>query len=270
MMKRSAVKIIAAAIVLMASCALAEVQDFGSYTVDVIDGWTAVPQGETVYFIKNDNSASWSVMFGEVPGGASVEQYARDIMTQTKGTNFSDNGKGAYEFTFTNQNGQATSVVITSMGGSKFMQWGVTGMDKAENEIRRLINSMTAKEAAPVKILNSKYFTFAVPGGWNGYEIDETSVRVEKDDESASMYVEIEDLDGWEADDLAEFYAKEHNAKDLEKEGSTYTFSYEEDGRLNVASFRTDGKIYVLVINTANDKAGFDAIAKLRGVLKRK
>ncbi|MBQ2616619.1 MAG: hypothetical protein IJG51_02855 [Synergistaceae bacterium] len=141
---------------------------------DVIDGWTAVPQGETVYFVKNDNSASWSVMFGEVPGG------------------------------------------------------------------------------------------------WNGYEIDETSVWVEKDDESASMYVEFADLDGWEADDLAEFYAKEYNAKDLKKEDSTYTFSYEEDGWLNAASLGSDGKVYVLVINTAYDKAGFDAIAKLRGAIKRK
>ena len=42
--------------------------------------------------------------------------------------------------------------------------------------------------------------------GWDGFEIDETSVKVENDDETASMYVEIEDLDDWEPDDLAEFY----------------------------------------------------------------
>ena len=258
------------AVVMAASSALAAVQDFGSYTVDVIDGWTAVSQGDTVYFVKNDNSASWSVMFGEVPGGASVEQYARDVMKQTKGSNFSDNGKGAYEFTFMNQNGQTTSVVITSMGGSKFMQWGVTGMDKAGNEIRQLINSMTLKKVQPVNTLNSKYFTFDIPEGWNGYEIDETSVRVEREDESASMYVEMADLDDWEPDDLAEFYAKEHKAKDLKKDGGSWSFSYEEDGKINVATFGTGEGVYVLIIQTANDKSGFDAIAKLRGALKRK
>lgn len=47
-----------------------------------------------------------------------------------------------------------------------------------------------------MKTLSTKYFTFVVPKGWNGFEIDETSVKVENDDETASMYVEIEDLDG--------------------------------------------------------------------------
>lgn len=39
--------------VFTASAAFAVVQDFGEYTVDVIDGWTALRQGETVYFVKS-------------------------------------------------------------------------------------------------------------------------------------------------------------------------------------------------------------------------
>ncbi len=203
-MKRFIAVISALAVILTASAAFAVVQDFGEYTVDVIDGWTAVRQGETVYFVKNDNSASWSVMISELPGNATLEKKS------------------------------------------------------------------SANTAEIVKTLDTKYFTFAIPKGWDGFEIDETSVKVENDDETASMYVEIEDLDGWEPDDLAEFYAKEHKAKDLKKEDGTYSFSYEEDGKLNVASFGTDGKVYVLVIQTAKNKAGFNEIAKLRGLMKRK
>ncbi|MBQ7593908.1 MAG: hypothetical protein IJU48_06095 [Synergistaceae bacterium] len=270
-MKSLAVKIFSAALVLTASCALAEVKDFGLYTVDVIDGWTAVPQGDTVYFVKNDNSASWSVMFGQVPDGANVEQYARDVMNQTKGSDFQTNDKGTYEFTFPNPNGQETHVMISELSGNNFMQWGISAAGaSAGEELKKLIGSMAMKKSEPVKTFNSKYFTFAVPSGWDGYEIDETSVRVNKDDETASMYVEIADLDGWEIDDLAEFYANECKADDLEKDGASYTFSYREDGKINVASLGSDGKVYVLVINTANDKAGFEAISKLRGLIKRK
>lgn len=268
-MKHSVAKIIAAVMILSASCAFGAVQDFGRYTVDVIDGWMAVPQGDTVYFVKNDNSASWSVMFGEVPGGASVEQYARDVMKQLKGSNFGDNGKGTYNFTFKNPNGQNTHAVIASLGGNEFMQWGITGEEKAGAEINRLINSMTPKKAT-AKTLNTKYFTVAIPKGWDGYEIDETTARITKDDESASMYVEIDDLDDWEPDDLAEFYAKERKANDLKKDGNSYTFSYEEDGKMNVASLGTGGGVYVLIVQTASDKAGFDALKTLRGAIKRK
>lgn len=268
---RMAVKIMAAVVVLTASCALAAVQDFGLYTVDVIDGWTAVPQGNTVYFVKNDNSASWSVMFDQLQDNMSIVQYAKGVMAQTEGYDFKDDGKGTYEFTFKNNNGQETHVIITELGGKNFMQWGISMANaSAGEELKKLIGSLSMKNAEPVKTLNSKYFTFAVPNGWEGYEIDETSVRLNNDGENASMYVEIADLEDWEPEELAEFYAKEYKAKDLEKDGSTYTFSYEEDGYFNVATLGSDGKVYALIINSAKDKAGFDAIAKLRGLIKRK
>ena len=257
--------------VLTASAAFAVVQDFGEYTVDVIDGWTAVRQGETVYFVKNDNSASWSVMISELPGNAILEQYAKDVMKQLKGSDFKFDGR-SYSFKFKNANGQKSDAVITSISGKKFMQWGIAGAETAGKDLERLINSFSAKKSSggTVKTLSTKYFTFAVPKGWNGYEIDETSVKVENKNETASMYLEIEDFDGWEADDLAEFYAKEHKAKDLEKKNGTYSFTYEEDGKLNVATLGIDKQVYILIIQTAKDKAGFNEIAKLRGLMKRK
>lgn len=44
-MKRFAAIISMLAVVLTASAAFVVVQDFGEYTVDVIDGWTAVRKG---------------------------------------------------------------------------------------------------------------------------------------------------------------------------------------------------------------------------------
>ena len=58
-----------------------------------------------------------------------------------------------------------------------------------------------------MKTLSTKYFTFAVPKGWDGFEIDETSVKVANDNETASMYVEIEDLESWEPGDLEKIIA---------------------------------------------------------------
>lgn len=270
-MKRLILIAIGLAVIITASAALAAVQDFGEYTVDVIDGWTAVPKGETVYFVKNDNSASWSMTISQLPDNANLEQYTKDVMKQLNGSGFKFDGK-SYQFQFKNPNGQKTDVVIITLGGKKFMQWGITGAETAGKEISQLIDSLTPKKSSDstVKTLNTKYFTFTLPKGWDGFEIDETSVKVENDDETASMYVEIADLEDWEPDELAEFYAKEHNAKDLKNDGGTYSFSYEEDGEINVATLGISGKVYVLIIQTAKDKAGFDEIAKLRGFINRK
>ena len=100
-LKRFAILLIMGlAVILTTSASFAVVQDFVEYTVDVIDGWTAVTQGKTVYFVKNDNSASWSVMFDNLPGKMSVEQYAKDVMKQLKGSNFeSDDKNFRFEFT---------------------------------------------------------------------------------------------------------------------------------------------------------------------------
>ena len=122
-MKRFAAIISVLAVVLTASAAFAVVQDFGEYTADVIDGWTAVRQGETVYFVKNDNSASWSVTISELPGSASLEQYAKDVMKQLKGSGFKFDGKSC-EFKFKNANGQMTDAVIISLGGKIFRRYG--------------------------------------------------------------------------------------------------------------------------------------------------
>nr|MCR5346401.1 hypothetical protein [Fretibacterium sp.]MCR5347459.1 hypothetical protein [Fretibacterium sp.] len=67
-MKRVFGFVAAAVMVMTASMAFAAVQDFGDYTFDIPDGWTASMQTpaekmEVVSFIKNDKTASGSVTF---------------------------------------------------------------------------------------------------------------------------------------------------------------------------------------------------------------
>ena len=48
-------------VAVFAAASFAGVQDFGKFTIDVPEGWTATQDGETVGIVKNDNSAALSI-----------------------------------------------------------------------------------------------------------------------------------------------------------------------------------------------------------------
>lgn len=68
-MRRFAVLAVLAA-VLSAAMAFAEVKDFGRFTLDIADGWTASQQGPTAIVVKNDNTSSMSVTYDAAKASA--------------------------------------------------------------------------------------------------------------------------------------------------------------------------------------------------------
>ena len=106
-MKRVFGFVAAAVMVMAASMAFAAVQDFGDYTFDIPDGWTASKQTpaenmEVVSFVKNDKTASGSVTFSE-KGGASLDALAAEWSKQLGGSTPEKDADGDYSFTFTAQ-----------------------------------------------------------------------------------------------------------------------------------------------------------------------
>ena len=100
-MKRSL--LVLALVVFAATAAFAEVKDFGPYTIDVPAGWTAEQDGETVGFVKNDNSASMSISY-DTTDGATLKEIADAFVEALKGKNLKETELG-YNFQMTNDSG---------------------------------------------------------------------------------------------------------------------------------------------------------------------
>ncbi|MBQ7263902.1 MAG: hypothetical protein IJR14_09320 [Synergistaceae bacterium] len=104
--------------------ALATVQDFGKFTVDVLEGWTATPDGTTVAIVADDSSGAVTVTI-EPLEGYDIKDLAEAMAQQLKGTapQLDDD---VYTFTFTNVNG-VESVVIMSDNGTDYLTLSITG-----------------------------------------------------------------------------------------------------------------------------------------------
>ena len=132
----------AALVALFAAAAFAGVQDFGKFTVDVPEGWTATADGETVGIVKNDNTASASITVSETEG-SSLKEIADAFVQALGGKNLAaDNG--AYTFEFTNQNGVDSKAVLSG-DDKNYALIIMTGVENAPDDFGKIINSLTEK-----------------------------------------------------------------------------------------------------------------------------
>lgn len=139
-MKRSL--LVLALVVFAASMAFAGVQDFGAYTIDVPAGWTAEQDGETVGFVKNDNSASMSISY-DTTDGASLKEIADAFVEALGGKNLKNTELG-YNFQMTNQNGIESDCLVIG-DEAHYALIVVTGGENAEDEIMGMIASIQEK-----------------------------------------------------------------------------------------------------------------------------
>lgn len=140
-MKRLAV-LAAVMAVLVSSAAFAGVQDFGKFTIDVPMGWTAEPDGETVGFTKNDNTASMSITV-DTTDGASAKEIADAFVQALNGKKLSGSGND-YTFEMTNANGVDSKCFLSS-DGKNYALIVVTGMENAPEDISKMMDSLTEK-----------------------------------------------------------------------------------------------------------------------------
>ncbi len=124
--------------------AFAGVQDFGAYTVDVPEGWTAEQDGSTVNILKNDNSALLSITYDDAEG-MSAADLAKAFSEQFGGSAPAKDGEN-YTFEFKNANGVAsTGIVAVDSGSGKFVLFVITGAENAPEEISGMIGSLQDK-----------------------------------------------------------------------------------------------------------------------------
>ena len=126
-MKRSAVLSVMA-VLLTAACAFGAVQDFGKFTLDIPEGWSASQDGETVAVTKADNSAAMSITFDSAEG-ASLEELAAAFAKELSASDPKPTGDGDYTFSF-NQNG-VESKCLLSGGEGMYILVVMTGDDTA-------------------------------------------------------------------------------------------------------------------------------------------
>ena len=127
-MKRLAVLSVMA-VLFSAVCAFGAVQDFGKFTLDIPEGWTAAQDGSTVVVTKNDNTAAMSMTFDSAEG-ASLEELAAAFAKELNASDPKPTGDGDYTFAFKNQNGVDSNCLLSG-GDGMYILIVMTGDDVA-------------------------------------------------------------------------------------------------------------------------------------------
>ncbi len=132
--------------------AFGAVQDFGRFTLNVLDGWTAQHQEPNVVVTKNDNMAQLVITVAST-GGASLEDVAKAIAADLSGSGFKDittpaaDSDGDYSFNAVNPNGANTHVLVTGADG-EFCAFTTTiaqGAEAAGAEIKTMLDTLAVK-----------------------------------------------------------------------------------------------------------------------------
>ena len=129
-------------VAIFAAASFAGVQDFGKFTIDVPEGWTAEQDGETVGIVKNDNSAAVSISVDTLDGD-SLKDFADAFVKELNGKDlqFED---GAYKFVFSNANGVESKAVL-SCDDKNYALFVITGAENAPDDIVKMMDSIVEK-----------------------------------------------------------------------------------------------------------------------------
>ena len=133
---------------LLASSAFAATHDFGAFTVDVLDGWTASQDGPTAIITKNDNTASLTITLADTEG-ASLGDLANAFVEEFKKTFTSvsapaKDAEGDYTFEMVNANGVKSSALLTG-DDAQYCLFVMTGIEAAGDEISAMLGSVKDK-----------------------------------------------------------------------------------------------------------------------------
>ena len=139
---------VTAVIALLASMAFAATQDFGKFTMDIPDGWTATQDGASAIIVKNDNTASLSITVAPT-GGNSVKDLADAFAAEcqksyAKVDTPAADADGDYVWDMVNNQG-VSSRAILSVEGDQYVFILITGAEVAGDEISAMLASFKDK-----------------------------------------------------------------------------------------------------------------------------
>ena len=141
-MKRLSALFAILAVMLVASMVSGEVKDFESFTVEVPDNWTAMPDGTTVDIIKDDNTALVSITV-ESMEGISLKELAEAYAEGMNASNITPDGD-SYTFEAENPNGVSMKCFLSG-DGTNYALIVVTGLENAADEVSAIVDSLQEK-----------------------------------------------------------------------------------------------------------------------------
>ena len=137
-------------VAIFAAASFAAEQDFGKFTVDVADGWTASQNGPTAIITKNDNTASLTITLDATQGysrgdlaAAFVENFKNGGQFASVGTPEAD-ADGDYSWNMTNKQGVESKALLTG-DDEQYCLFVMTGVDAAGDEISAMLGSVKDK-----------------------------------------------------------------------------------------------------------------------------
>lgn len=99
--------LLCAILVLIGTCAYADIEEFRHFSLNIPDGWTANESGDVVNVTADDKSGSLTITSGN-PNGESITELALRFSREMNGTKPLSDDDGGYSFEFNNGIGQAT------------------------------------------------------------------------------------------------------------------------------------------------------------------
>jgi len=137
-------------VAVFAAASFAGVQDFGKFTIDVPEGWTASQQGPTAIFTKNDNTASLSITVDSTQGysaadlaAAFVENFKNSGSFASVGTPEADSD-GDYSWNMTNNQGVESKTILT-VDDKNYVLFVATGIENAADDFGTMLGSVKSK-----------------------------------------------------------------------------------------------------------------------------
>ena len=125
------------------TAAFGAVQEFGQafkYTLDIPAGWTASQEDSTTIVAADDNTAFLSISIDSTEG-KSIEAVSKELSEALKGTKPEADEDGDYSFTFDNENGVTSHVLVTGDEGM-FCAFVMTGIEAKGDEIQAILGSL--------------------------------------------------------------------------------------------------------------------------------
>ncbi len=148
MMKRLAVAVML--VILSAVMAFGAVQDFGKFSLDVPEGWTASQEGSVVLLNKNDNTAAMSITIDAVPAevngiDALAAAFAQEFAGSFKSVSTPEkDSDGDYSWDMMNAQDVNTHAMLTVKDGN-YMLLTMTGAENAADDMSAILESVEEK-----------------------------------------------------------------------------------------------------------------------------
>ena len=141
--------VFAAALVLLASSAFGEIQDFGRFSVDVPDGWEVRQENSTLLLSNKDKTAAMTIT-SEASNGRSAEELAHSLagsfrMGFARVSAPQADPDGSYHWNMTASNGMDTLAKL-SVNGHNYLLLTMTNIASAPGDFAAMLKSIRAKE----------------------------------------------------------------------------------------------------------------------------